>query len=128
MSRLRRKVFQMKKIAVASEGSRVSDHFGLCKDFMIYSVDGARINHVEMIANPGHKPCELPEFVETTGATTLITGSMGKAAAENFHRMGIEVILGVKGESEQVVQTYLKGELESTGNLCDSWICEFFEN
>ena len=118
----------MKKIVVASEDDRVSDHFGLCKNFMVYSVDGANIDHIETIANPGHRPCELPEFVGTTGATTVIVGNMGKAAAENFQKLGIEVILGAKGESGKVVETYLKGELESTKALCESWICEFFEN
>lgn len=118
----------MRKIAVASEGNAVSEHFGFCKDFTIFSVEGSHIEQSESIANPGHKPCVLPEFIISNKVDTIIAGNMGKAAVEKFQGQGITVILGAKGETKDAVERFLQGDLVSNNTSCTSWICEFFQN
>ena len=48
------------RIAVASENGKVSEHFGHCKDFVIFDTENGQVNKSEAIPNPGHKPGFLP--------------------------------------------------------------------
>ncbi len=117
----------MKRIAVAVDKDVVSSHFGLCENFLVFETDEGKICKIEKFAKPGHKPCELPEFVEDVGAEVIITGNMGKTAASRFKLMHIPYFIGVKGEAKSAVLSYLNGDLTSTGELCDAWTCEFFD-
>lgn len=117
----------MKRIAVAAEQDVVSNHFGLCENFLIFSTEDGKIRKIEKVANPGHLPCELPEFVSHVGADVVITGSMGKSAASQFALLHIPYVIGAKGEARAAVDAFIHGDLESKGELCDAWTCEFFD-
>jgi len=119
----------MKRIAVAAEKSEVSGHFGLSEDFIYYDTDGKNITKVERFPNPGHRPCELPEKIISHGGNidTVISGKLGKEAAKIFQDKGVEIIIGAKGEVKQIIDSYLSGDLHSTGEFCDAWTCEFFD-
>lgn len=108
----------MMKIAVASEKDMVTEHFGHCINFNIFEVENNKIVKSESILNPGHKPGFLPVFLHEQGVNTIISGGMGGGAVDIFNQKGIEVILGAKGSAKDVVDQYLKGELESTGSIC----------
>jgi predicted Fe-Mo cluster-binding NifX family protein len=117
----------MKRIAVAAEKDVVSDHFGLCEDFLYYNTDGEKITKIERFHNPGHRPCELPEEVIAHGGIdTIISGKLGKEAARIFQDKGVEVIIGAEGEAREIVDSYIHGKLHSEGEFCDAWTCEFF--
>ncbi|HLW22017.1 MAG TPA: NifB/NifX family molybdenum-iron cluster-binding protein [Sphaerochaetaceae bacterium] len=118
----------MKRIAVAAEKDVVSDHFGLCEDFMFFNTENGKITKIEKLVNPGHVPCELPEKIIANGADTIISGNLGKNAANIFKMNGVEVVVGASGEAREVVDAYIHGDLKSTGELCDAWNCEFLSN
>ena len=44
---------------------------------------------------------------------------MGGGAVEIFNDKGIEVVVGAQGDAEDVVKSYLAGELKSTGSVCN---------
>ena len=48
----------------------------------------------------------------------IIAGGMGAAAQQLFTQNEIEVIVGAEGKCDEIVDLYLKGELESTGSIC----------
>ena len=52
------------------------------------------------------------------GAEVVIAGGMGGGAVDIFNERGVEVIVGVEGEARNAVETYLRGELKSTGSIC----------
>lgn len=106
------------KIAVASEGQMVSEHFGHCSGFTIYETENKQIIKRETIANPGHKPGFLPNFLNDKGVKVIISGGMGAGAIEIFTEKGIEVITGATGAAEAAVEAYLQGRLQSTGSVC----------
>ena len=64
----------MMKIAVASEGKNVAEHFGHCEACTIVDADKGRIVKEERIPNPGHKPGFLPNFLHEKGITAIISG------------------------------------------------------
>lgn len=106
------------KIAVACMGTQVAGHFGHCENFTIFETEEGKILSQESIPNPGHRPGFLPNFLGDMGAEVIIAGGMGGGAVEIFNARNIEVIVGVQGEAKDAVETYLKGELKSTGSIC----------
>ena len=106
------------KIAVASEKEMVTEHFGHCADFSIFEANNNEIVKSELIPNPGHKPGFLPNFLNDMGVNVIISGGMGGGAIEIFNEKGIEVIIGAKGSAEAAVNSYLQGDLKSTGSVC----------
>lgn len=106
------------KIAVASEREMVTEHFGHCEHFNIFEVEDHKIVKSESVANPGHKPGFLPNFLNDMGVKVIISGGMGAGAIDIFNEKKIEVITGAKGKAKDVVEDYLKGNLKSTGSIC----------
>ena len=108
----------MMKIAVASEKEMVTEHFGHCEGFMIFDTENNQIVKSETIANPGHKPVFLPNFLADRGVNVIISCGMGGGAVEIFNERNIEVIVGAKGNAKAAVEAYLEGSLKSTGSVC----------
>lgn len=106
------------KIAVASENSMVTEHFGHCTNFNIYDVEDGKIVKETSIDNPGHKPGFLPNFLNDKGVNVIISGGMGAGAIEIFNEKGIKVITGASGSAKGVVQSYLDGKLKSNNHVC----------
>ena len=106
------------KIAVAATGHEVSGHFGHCENFLFFTVENGAVTGEESVANPGHKPGFLPNFLADRGAEVILTGGMGGGAVEIFNERGVEVVTGVQGDARTNVEAWLRGELKSTGSIC----------
>ncbi|AOR24154.1 NifB/NifX family molybdenum-iron cluster-binding protein [Clostridium taeniosporum] len=106
------------KIAIASEEKYVSGHFGHCEGFTIYDLEGKEISKKEFIPNPGHKPGYLPVFLKGHDVNVIIAGGMGATAQELFKENNIEVIVGIEGLCDDIIQKFIKSELKSTGSIC----------
>ena len=91
-------------------GNTVSGHFGHCENFNIYDED--------VVANPGHRPGFLPNFLADRGVQVIIAGGMGGGAVDIFNERNVEVIVGATGDARAAVEAYLKGELKTTGAVC----------
>ena len=90
----------MMKIAVACDGKNVTGHFGHCETFTMFDTEDGKIVKIEPIANPGHKPGFLPNFLGDLGAEVIISGGMGGGAVDIFNERNIEVILGAECDAE----------------------------
>lgn len=106
------------KIAVSCNGNQIWAHFGHCENFMIYDVEEGRIVHEESVLNPGHRPVFLPNFLADLGVKVMIAGGMGGGAVDIFNERGVEVVLGAQGDARKAVESYLNGELKSSGSIC----------
>lgn len=106
------------KIAVASENGKVTEHFGHCESFMIFDSENNKIVKSETVPNPGHKPGYLPNFLNDIGVNVIISGGMGGGAVDIFNEKGIEVITGASGSGEAAANSYLQGNLKTTGSIC----------
>ena len=106
------------KIAIPTEGEEVSPHFGRAPDFTIVEIEERRIIKREKIANPGHRAGFLPSFFKERGVTHVITGGAGRRAQSLFAQYGIELILGVTGKVDEVIERMLNGTLEGGESLC----------
>lgn len=108
----------MLRIAVAAMGQEVAGHFGHCETFIMFDTEDGKIVNVDPIPNPGHRPGFLPNFLADRGAKVIISGGMGGGAVDIFNERDVEVIIGIQGDARQAVETYLRGELVSTGSVC----------
>lgn len=106
------------KIAVASDGTMVSEHFGHCEGFCLYEIQNSAVTNKIFLPNPGHKPGYLPAFLKEKNADVIIAGGMGETAQDLFRENEMDVIVGVQGNADEVVTFFLAGELKSSGSVC----------
>lgn len=106
------------KIAVASEGNTVTQHFGHCANFNIFDIDNGKITGSMSVNNGDHAHGCVPDFLTSSGVKLIITGGIGGGAVENLKRKGIDVIMGAQGDATAAAEAYLSGTLQSKGALC----------
>lgn len=99
-------------------GKTVAEHFGHCENFGIYESENKSVLSEQSVANPGHRPGFLPNFLADMGVKVIISGGMGGGAVDIFNERGVEVVVGAKGDGKAAVEAYLRGELKSTGSIC----------
>jgi Mrp family chromosome partitioning ATPase/predicted Fe-Mo cluster-binding NifX family protein len=106
------------QVAIAAQGQAVSEHFGHCEGFMLYTLADGKIVRQGYVKNPGHKPGLLPNLLHERGVQVVIAGGMGSGAVEIFNEKGIDVITGASGPLAEVIESYLAGDLASSGSVC----------
>lgn len=106
------------KVAISTEGDYVSAHFGRCPSFTIAEIEGETILSKEVVANPGHQPAFLPQFLSEKGVSCIIAGGMGRRAEALFAEENIQILVGVTGPVDQVIEKLISGTLEGGETLC----------
>lgn len=106
------------KIAIATENGNVAKHFGYCESFTIFDILANKIQKVEVLKNPGHKPGFLPKYLKEQGINLIISGGMGASAVKLFEMAQIEVIVGAESSVNEAINEYLKGRLISSDSVC----------
>ncbi len=106
------------KIAISTDGNEVSPHFGRCPQFTIINIEGSKLVGKEVIENPGHHPGYLPQYLNKIGVGCIVAGGMGMRAKELFNQTGIETILGIGGNIEEVIGKIIDGSLEGGESIC----------
>lgn len=107
------------KVAISTENGYVSSHFGRCPSYTIVEIREGKITGREEIPNPGHQPGFLPGYLAERGVHCIIAGGMGPRAQDLFAQNNIETITGVQGQIDDVIEKFLKNELEAGEDLCD---------
>lgn len=106
------------KVAISTDNGQVSGHFGRCPEFTISEINDNTIVNTEQVKNPGHEPGLIPQFLSRKGVNCIIAGGMGMKAQELFASNGIQVIMGVTGEINTVLNLLCKGELQGGASMC----------
>jgi len=106
------------RIAISTEGTSVSPHFGRCPSFTILDLENGKIVKKEVVANPGHEPSFIPRFLHELGVECIIAGGAGRRAINLFQEFGIQAILGVAGSVDEVIEKLKDGSLEGGESLC----------
>ena len=109
----------MKRIAVTYDNGEVFQHFGHTEMFKIYEVEDDNVVSSEVIESNGVGHGALAGLLSDNTIDALICGGIGGGAMAALEEAGIEVCAGAEGDTDAVVEAYLKGELTSTGVNCD---------
>ena len=106
------------KVAIATDSGTVSAHFGRCPSYTILDIeDGKIVNRIEE-NNPGHATGTIPQFMREKGVNVMIAGGMGWRAQEFFKQFNIDVVLGISGRIDDVIQEIQNGTLRGGESLC----------
>lgn len=106
------------KIAISTDGDRVSAHFGRCPAFTVIDVIDKRVRQKYVLDNPGHSPGAIPEFLNSEGVKCIVSGGMGQRAMMFFREFGIDTVLGIEGKIDDVISMIEKETLEGGQSLC----------
>ena len=106
------------KIAVATENDHVAPHFGHCQAYTLYDIEDNRIVAKNVVPSPVHEPGLLPRFLGERGVNCIIAGGMGPSAQNLFAQQNISVVIGASGSTDDVVASYLAGDLELGDSAC----------
>lgn len=107
------------KIGIAAENNCVSEHFGHCEGFAIYELENNLVKSKHFLSNPGHQPGFLPRYLYEQGINIIISGGIGGGAIQLFNEKGIEIITGVSGNIDDIINNFIKGDLQSSQSICD---------
>lgn len=107
------------KIAVTYDNGEVFQHFGKTESFKVYEVEDNKVVSSEVIGSNGTGHGALAGLLAEQGVDVLICGGIGGGAQTALTEAGIELCAGAQGNTDQAVESYLKGELVSSGVNCD---------
>ena len=107
------------KIAIATEGEIVAQHFGRCPSYTIAEAEEGKVLKKDIIANPGHEPGFLPKFLSEMGVDFILSGGMGPKAINLFYQNGVQPIVGVSGNIDDVINDFINGQLKTGESNCD---------
>ena len=100
--------------------NKLSPHFGLCSHFKFYYEVNGEITKEVLITAPAQLPEVIPNWLVEKGVTDVIAAGIGLKPIEILNRNKINVFVGVETKDPKIlVQEYLKGTIETNGNLCD---------
>lgn len=109
----------MKKIAIALNQNNLLDHFGHCHHFAIYDIsDNNQVMKETTIENPEHRPGFLPKFLYDQGVNVVVSENLGAKAKQIFDAFKIEVIFGLAGSKDSIIEQYLTSGLVSSQESC----------
>jgi len=106
------------KVSISTDQGHVSAHFGRCQSYTIVEIKEGQVLSREEIPNPGHQPGFLPEYLSEKGVDCIIAGGMGPRAQGLFAQKNIETIIGVQGPIDEIIEKFIKQELEAGDDLC----------
>lgn len=107
------------KIAVTYDNGIIFQHFGRTESFKVYEIENNAIVSSEIIISNGSGHGALAGVLANNSVNVLICGGIGVGAQTALSEANIEVYAGVDGNCDAAVESYLKGELISTGVNCD---------
>ena len=96
----------------------VSQHFGRAPEFTFVTIENNKVVDKKVLPNPGHEIGSIPRFINDQGAECMIVGGIGHRAIGFFSQYGIEVIRGIIGNIEDVIEKVIEGTLEGGENIC----------
>jgi predicted Fe-Mo cluster-binding NifX family protein len=106
------------RIAISTDGELVSGHFGRCPSFTLVDIEEGQVVRKTTLANPGHQPGLIPQFLHQNGIQCIIAGGMGMRATGFFQELGIQTIIGVQGNIDDIIKQIQEGTLKGGESLC----------
>ncbi len=109
----------MKKVAITYENGQVFQHFGRSEAFKIYDIEDNKVVSSKVVGSDGAGHGALAALLADNKIDVLICGGIGSGAQAALMDEGIEIFSGAEGNTDDVIESYLRGELESAGVNCN---------
>ena len=114
------------KIAVPTKDRMVDNHFGHCDHYTIFTVNSGEVKMKELLPSPQGCGCKsgIVLVLRQKGVRVMLAGNIGNGALEVLKSNGIEVVRGCSGNVDDLVRSYLAGEVKDNGEACSHHDCE----
>lgn len=108
------------KIAVPSRDGLVDEHFGHCKEFLIYRVEKGGLVEEQAVPSPADCGCKsgIASVLARSGVTHVVAGNMGEGAVRVLQAQGIKVLRGASGQAKAAAEAFATGALKDSGEGC----------
>jgi predicted DNA-binding protein (UPF0251 family)/predicted Fe-Mo cluster-binding NifX family protein len=108
------------KIAVPSNNGNVDEHFGHCKEYMVFEVAGGKVSSESILPSGQGCGCKSNIAAELArlGVTHLVAGNMGEGAVRVLGSNGIKVIRGASGKARAAAEAFASGAMADSGLGC----------
>ncbi len=106
------------KVAIPLYGNRVSPRFGYTRDFLIVELEGAKEIDRKILTMEIDHPGRMADRFAREGVSLILSGGMNPYFQEQFRLRNIAVIWGLIGEADDVLATYLDGQVFSGMGPC----------
>ncbi len=103
---------EKKKIAVTYENGNVFQHFGHTEQFKIYEISDGKVENTQIVSTEGSGHGALAGMLSAMDVDTLICGGIGGGAQIALAQAGIRLYGGVSGNTDEVVNDLLAGNLD----------------
>ncbi len=100
-------------IAVPSLSGNVFQHFGKTPEFTLFTVEDGKIADKKIQPTMGNGHGALAGFLKEFHVDTAVCGGIGPGAVNALENMGIKVVSGAEGTTEEAVNAYLHGTLDN---------------
>jgi len=109
------------KLAIPTRGNLVDDHFGHCEAYTVFSIDeNKNIISSEMLPSPQGCGCKsnIATILQQKGVSIMLAGNMGNGALNVLNSHGIEVYRGCSGDILLLIEEFLRGQIDDSGEGC----------
>lgn len=108
------------KIAVPSDDGMVDEHFGHCREFQIFRVEGDSLVEEQSVPSLDGCGCKsgVAEVLARFGVTHIVAGNMGEGAVRVLAANGMSVVRGASGSAREAAASFAKGILTDSGVGC----------
>ncbi|MDD4645853.1 MAG: NifB/NifX family molybdenum-iron cluster-binding protein [Bacteroidales bacterium] len=109
------------KIAVPTRGNEVDSHFGHCDAYTVFTIDhDNKVEKSELLPSPEGCGCKsnIAGVLQGMGVSVMLAGNMGDGALNVLNMHGIDVYRGCSGNVHQLVDVFLAGNVNDSGEGC----------
>ena len=114
--------FMNKIIAVPMRNDQeIDDHFGHCEMYGIYEItESNEIRFREFLPSVNGCGCKsnIAQELAESGVSIMLAGGIGEGAINKLNAFGINVIRNCRGDVDELLKSYLAGELKDGGKNC----------
>jgi len=98
------------------EQGRINQHFGRSREFVVVDVKDGTINDQKIVSADQlqHNHEGLAGLMRSENVNVVITGGIGAKALIALEESGLKVISGASGSIEEVVSSFVRGELDAS--------------
>ena len=104
-------------ITTDKERNEVFQHFGMTQFFTICEAENGKLVSKQLYdaSHSGHEA--LAFLLGDEGVEVLICGGIGGGAKQALQMAGLELVAGVKGNIDDVIEGYLAGHIQHDPNV-----------
>lgn len=106
------------KVAIMLYGTRISPRFGYSDGVLIVEVNNQKEIGRKTLRVANFFPEKIPDILNNEGVKVVISGGMNHRFQNLFRTRGIEVIWGIIGEADDVLNAYNSGQLSPGMGFC----------